>query len=250
MINKGKLFIGGLLSMTMVLSSAVTCFADNNVVSKTQDNITVTKTAEWTTVDGKSEDSNGNRYAKINFKIDTTNATTETISTISKGGDTDIVLVLDASGSMSSRSKTTKMKTAAKEFAKELLSIQDVKVNVGVVSFESRTKRLIDLSSDLNALDTAINAVPASGGTTLAPAVREATTMLSASQAKNKFMIILTDGEVYDESASQTAVTQAFTTIPNLKTITIGYDTNTKAETFLKGIATQTSTGSMFKYGL
>lgn len=246
MINKGKLFIGGLLTMTMILSSAVTCFADNNVVSKTQDNITVTKTAEWTTVDGKSEDSNGNRYAKINFKIDTTNATTETISTISKGGDTDIMLVLDASGSMASRSKSTKMKTAAKSFVEEVLAIQDVKVNVGVIQFESGTKVMSELKNDKTALHNAIDSVKASGGTTLAPAIRKSTDMLATSQAKNKFMIILTDGEVYDEGASQTAVTNAFTTIPNLKTITIGYDTGAKAETFLKGIATQTSTGSMF----
>ena len=67
MLKKSKLFIGVLTSMTLVFSSIATAFAEENVVSKTQDNITVTKTAEWTTVDGKSTDASGNRYAKINF---------------------------------------------------------------------------------------------------------------------------------------------------------------------------------------
>ena len=46
MIKKSKLFIGVLTSMTLVFTSITTAFADENVVSKTQDNITVTKTAE------------------------------------------------------------------------------------------------------------------------------------------------------------------------------------------------------------
>ncbi|MBE5935088.1 MAG: VWA domain-containing protein [Lachnospiraceae bacterium] len=244
-MRRSKLFIGGLLTMTMIVASAFTSFADNSVVSKTQDNITVTKSAEWTTVDGKSEDSNGNRYAKINFKIDTTKATTEITNTVSKGGDTDIVLILDSSGSMIGN-KTTKMKEAANSFVNEVLAIPDVKVNVGVVTFFESSKVLSPLTNSKANLNKAINDLQNNGGTKLAPGVKDANNMLRSSQAKNKFFIILSDGEVFDEAAAQNAITDAFTTNPSLKVITIGYDTDTKAENFLRGISTPTSTGTMF----
>ena len=47
-------------------------YASDNVVTQTKDNVTVTKTAEWTKLDGKETDSSGNPYINVKFKIDTT----------------------------------------------------------------------------------------------------------------------------------------------------------------------------------
>ena len=240
MIKKSKLVVGMVASLTLVFSSAVTCLADESVVSKSQDNITVTKSAEWTTYNGQSEDANGNRYAKINFKIDTTKASTEITETISKGGDTDIVLILDDSGSMSGK-KTAKLRAAAESFTNEVLAIQDVKVRVGMISFSNidSAKTLSPLTNDVNTLTAALSNLRASGGTYLTPGIEKADVLMQGSTSANKFYIILSDGDVYNMYKAKDAINKSKSTYNELKVITIGYDTDTGAERFLRSIATK-----------
>ena len=249
MIKKSKLVVGMVASLTLVFSSAVTCLADESVVSKTQDNITVTKTAEWTTYNGKTEDENGNKYAKINFKIDTTKAATEITETVSKGGDTDIVLILDDSGSMSGR-KTAKLKAAADSFSKEVLAINDVKVRVGMISFSSRnsTKTLSPLTNDVNALTNALNNLNTIGETYLSPAISSADTLMAGSTAKNKFYIVLSDGDVFDKDKVLSSLANTKSQYNDIKIITIGYDTDTYTESFLRSIATANASNQPMFY--
>ena len=246
-MKKSKLVFGILTTMTLVFSSVATCFADESVVSKSQDNITVTKSAEWTTIDGKSTDASGNPYAKINFKIDTTNATTEITNTISKGGNTDIVMLLDDSGSMSG-TKINKLKTAAASFIDEVTNIQDVAVNVGIFSFATGHKELSKLTSDATVLKSKLNTLKAYGGTELYSAVPDAQKMIQASTAKNKFFIILTDGEVYSSSKTVNLLNTAKTEVAGLKVITVGYDAGTSGDKFLKEVATKNAAGQPMFY--
>ena len=241
MISRSKLVVGMVASLTLVFSSAVTCLADESVVSKTQDNITVTKSAEWTTYNGQSEDANGNKYAKINFKIDTTQASTEITETISKGGDTDIVLILDDSGSMSRHNKSSRLRAAAESFSKEVLAIQDVNVRVGMISFSNydNSKTLSPLTNDINTITSALNNLKATGNTYVAPGVKQADALMHGSTSANKFYIILSDGDVHDSSATTQAINSSKSTYSELKVITIGYDTNTVAEQYLRSIATK-----------
>ena len=93
MRSKLKVGVSMALSLAMVLAFSTFAYAGDETVSMSQDNITVTKSAEWTKVDGKSIDENGNPYAKISFKVDTTKASTTITNTVSKGGRTDVMLV-------------------------------------------------------------------------------------------------------------------------------------------------------------
>jgi Mg-chelatase subunit ChlD len=225
MLKKSKLFIGVLTSMTLVFTSITTAFAEENVVSKTQDNITVTKTAEWTTVDGKSTDASGNRYAKINFKIDTTNATTEITNTVSRGGDTDIVLILDDSGSMSG-DRVRKLKETANDFINTMLSIPDTKVRLGVVAFKKYDAEILSpMSQDKAALTGSLSKLIAECGADnpLQCGIKKGHEMLNGSTAANKFFVVLSDGGIYTypqaEELSIQYLQQAQAQYPELKAI-------------------------------
>ena len=106
------------IAVSTLLSTVA--FADDSVVTKTQDNVTVTKTASWAQVDGKTTDSKGNPYIKIDFKVDATKIEDNDLPI--GGGDTDIVLVLD--NSMSYKDRFPKAKEAVNKFVDDVMSLQ------------------------------------------------------------------------------------------------------------------------------
>lgn len=242
MRGKMKAAISMALAAAMVMSLSTVAFADSeSTVSVTQDNITVTKSAEWTTVDGKVQDENGNPYAKINFKVDTTKATTEVTKAEIKGGATDVMLVLDTSGSMDSKSKIDPAKTAACAFADEVMSITTNDVNVGLVTFATSSKIVAPLTKDKEAVKNAINGMKASGGTDMAGGIENAITAFSASKAPNKIMVVLGDG--YPDSSSKTKTSATKAKDAGIKVVTIGYECN---ENLLKEIASDGASGKMY----
>ena len=65
MRSKIKVGISMALSLAMVLAFSTFAYAGDETVSASQDNITVTKSAQWVKVNDKSVDENGNPYAPI-----------------------------------------------------------------------------------------------------------------------------------------------------------------------------------------
>jgi uncharacterized membrane protein/uncharacterized protein YegL len=102
-----------------------------------------------------------------------------------------LVLVIDRSGSMSG-SKMEMAKDAAKA-AVELLSPRDY---VGVVAFDHEAYWVTDmgLATDRSAVQQRISSIEAGGGTNIAPAMEMGFSKISATPAKLKHMILLTDG--------------------------------------------------------
>lgn len=255
MIKKSKLVFGVLTSMTLIFSSVATCFADQNVVSKTQDNITVTKTAQWTTVDGKSTDASGNKYVKIDFKIDTTKATTEIQNTVSKGGDTDIVLVLDDSGSMWGN-RVAKLKSTCTDFVDTMLSIPDTKVRLGIVCFRfDRADNLCGMTSDANALKQSLNGLTATSGADnpLHLGIQNGRQLLNGSTATNKFFVVLSDGGIWtysqSEELSKKYIAEAELQYPGLKTISIGFEPDSdRDQKFMESICSKHTSGAPMYY--
>ena len=254
MRNKLKMGISMALSLAMVVAFSSFAYAGEETVSTSKDNITVTKTAEWTQVNGKSVDEKGNPYAKISFKVDASKASTTITNTVSKGGSTDIMLVVDNSVSMQG-SKMILAKQAASEFTQELMKVKNQTVRIGLVTFNTEGYIDLDLNSDVKHVVDKINLVKAGGGTNIQKGVYCAQTILKGSQAKNKMMIVLSDGypngkmksnetgpEVAtgntdaERATNQAAI--AAKVIPGLKIVTIGYDTNTKTEAILTSMAT------------
>ena len=141
----------------------------------------------------------------------------------------DIVLAIDSSGSMSWNDTSDIRKDAAKEFVKSLRDID----RAAIVDFDSSAQTYQTLTSDLNALYSAINQIDSNGGTSLSSGMSEAISNFGVSNTDTKKIIVmLTDGRGdYDTSYTQTAIQNNIT----IYTIGLGYDLD---ENLLRTIAT------------
>jgi hypothetical protein len=117
----------------------------------------------------------------------------------------DVVLVIDTSGSMADNNKMAYTKDAANAFVDNLLN-GDGRTRVALVTFATDVTLRSDFTSDKNALHAAINGLSATGGTHIQNGIRRAHTLLDASTANNKYIVLLGDGEP-TYSARTTAVT-------------------------------------------
>lgn len=114
----------------------------------------------------------------------------------------DVVLVIDKSGSMDDKvnkqKKMDKAKEAANKFVDNLL-LNGADTKIAVVAF-NRTSELVSGFKGPNqksALKTAINGIDADGGTNIQAGIKQARDLLTGnqSQAENKIIVLLSDGE-------------------------------------------------------
>lgn len=142
-----------------------------------------TKTAEVVT--GEGEDG---RSALINLNV---NGSSFNIDS----SDKEVVLVLDASGSMGDDGKLSSLKSSAIKLAEELLKPSNKgKIKVGVVYYADEISKKCDLSTNLTDVKDCINSVKAGGGTNIQLGIKIANRMFSKN-TKDKSLIILSDGE-------------------------------------------------------
>ena len=119
----------------------------------------------------------------------------------------DIVLAIDSSGSMGfgENSKMTYAKNAALLFVRELLK-GDGRTRIALVDYNRTATVRSGLTTDLGALEGAINSLSALGGTNIQDGIAKAQELLSTSTANNKYIVLLSDGEP-THSYAATAVT-------------------------------------------
>lgn len=108
----------------------------------------------------------------------------------------DVVLVIDRSGSM----KGERMKAAidaAKAFIYKLLPSDTTShtTRIAVVSFASDVRIDYELTNDAAKLYTAIDGLSANGGTFTQAGIKQAEAILKNSNADNKHIVLLSDGE-------------------------------------------------------
>ena len=173
---------------TAAFAADVTAPTDGSSVTAQDGNVTVTKKAEWTDV--------GNGKAKITFEL------TGKTSTSTEIAQTDIVLVIDCSGSMKN-GRMDQAKTAANNFVQKFLgkdASQSYKDNVqiAVVPYSTTVERGgCDLTNSVGTLNSAIEGLSAGGGTNIQHGIYVAQEKLEKSSRKdaNKIMVVLTDGD-------------------------------------------------------
>lgn len=163
-------------------------------VTNTKDGITLTKHADYIYDENGNiiTDENGNPKIKITFTVDTSDMQIEKETIIAK--DTDVVLVIDKSGSMEDNDKITKAKNNAKDFIDKILSIEGLDVNIGITSFGEKATIDQELTNDKDLLNSSIDNLVADGGTFLQAGIYKGQEILKKGTGENKIMIILSDG--------------------------------------------------------
>ena len=107
---------------------------------------------------------------------------------------TDAVLVIDRSKSMKGN-RINSAQEAAKQFAEVVLgSGANEKNKIAVVSYEQEATINTELSSNLEKVKDAIN-FKAKGGTNIQAGIKAARDILQSSEANNKVILVLSDGE-------------------------------------------------------
>lgn len=111
----------------------------------------------------------------------------------------DVVLVIDCSGSMKEGSKLTNTRKAAKAFGDKLLT-ENSSTRIAIVTFideaTAHNNGHFYTASELSAFETAVDeATYANGGTNQQAGIHKAQELLAASTGKQKNIVILSDGE-------------------------------------------------------
>ena len=108
----------------------------------------------------------------------------------------DIVLVIDTSGSMNDNRRMIEAKKAAKNFVNKLLDEEHPNTRIALVSFETNAhlKKNFTNYTNKQELLNAIDGLHANGGTFTQGGIREASHLLSSSQADFKNIVLLSDG--------------------------------------------------------
>ena len=108
-----------------------------------------------------------------------------------------ISLVIDKSGSMSSGDGSVSKLTLAKEAAMKSLDNLRATDEISVIAFDDKYQRVVERQNvnDKEEIKELISGIGEGGGTSIYPALNEAYTIQSESNAKIKHIILLTDGQ-------------------------------------------------------
>ncbi len=144
-----------------------------------------------------------NQTASVKLNVTGKQGTFESTET-SKIIPTDIILVIDQSGSMSG-SNMSALKPAAINFVKK---IDFTKHRVAIVGYSNVIETSTGFATDADSAIATINSINASGGTCIVPAINEAINIFQSEgrpDAKQN-VIVLTDGQATDkDQAAMTA---------------------------------------------
>ena len=130
---------------------------------------------------------------------------TLTVRGLDKITTSDVVLVLDTSGSMKG-TKLANMKTAATAFVNNLLSDSNSNTRVAIVSFSDSAVTRSQFTDSKATHASKINGLNADGGTYIQAGIKMAHDLLASSTANNKYIVLLGDGDP-TYSTQATAVT-------------------------------------------
>lgn len=117
----------------------------------------------------------------------------------------DVVLVLDASGSMSG-TPLNETKKAATKFVDTVL---EQSANIGIVKYDDQAEVVSQFSTDGNVLKSAINNLGTGGATDIEDGLSKAESMLSSSSGNKKIIVLMSDGEPNDGKVGEELIAYA-----------------------------------------
>ena len=185
--NVAQLFLALVITITSIFSNAFVVFADAN---PNAGKVTATKTAE------RIGDETS-RSAKVKITV------SGNPYTITTQKDREIVLVLDASGSMnegisgSRKNKIEALKDAANNFIDSLLTEENTgKIKIGVVWYSDSAKKDVScgLSDSKEKLRACVNKGVSNGGTNVQMGIKIGKSLFSKNDNEQS-LIVLSDGE-------------------------------------------------------
>ncbi|MBP7651814.1 VWA domain-containing protein [Candidatus Dependentiae bacterium] len=112
---------------------------------------------------------------------------------------TDLVLILDVSGSMGSGPGSPM--EGQIQAAYTMIDNMPAGAQIGIVTFHTTASLLHDLSSDKTSLKNAVSSIVPVGLIYYAPAISIAVSMLDNSKALNKKIVMISDGQPFDPDA-------------------------------------------------
>ena len=107
---------------------------------------------------------------------------------------TDIVLVIDRSGSMAGN-RMTNAKESAKNFVTQILDKDPTNSRISIVSFADDARIDSGFSNNNYSLQSSINNISAGGGTFTQAGLKQAENLIGGSTADRKYIVLLSDGE-------------------------------------------------------
>lgn len=154
-----------------------------------------------------------------------------------------LMLVIDKSGSMTEGMFGTTRLELAKEAAMRACEVLTDNDQVGVIAFDDAAKWVVPLQNveDIAAIQSAIGTIRPGGGTEFYTAMYESLHALTASDAAQKHVIFLTDGEAGDSGYEQLVRQMAAEGI-TLTTVAVGSGANQR---LLRSLA-QTGNGRAY----
>ena len=183
--NLSQLFMALVMTISSVFGNAFVVYADTNPDAG---KVTAVKTAE------RIGDETS-RSAKVKITV------SGNPYTLTTQKDREIILVLDASGSMtegirgSEKNKIQTLKESANSFIDNLLTEENAgKIKIGIVWYSKSIDSFCNLSSDANSLKNCVADGYANGGTNIQIGIKKAKELFSASD-NEKSLIVLSDGE-------------------------------------------------------
>lgn len=232
---------------------------DESKVTAVEDGIVIKKAVTWSRDTDYIVDNKGRYFMKVDMSVDLRNFSK---CSDTQGTSTDIVWVMDVSTSMDERYRLDMAKTEVNKIFEEFLISESNNRRVGIVTFSTACKEILPLDPKKSAVTTGINSIRTEGQTNLQGGIYTAQKMLEESNAENKYMIILTDGDAnlsmedgegvaQGETPAQRAQNQAQLakeSIQGLNVITIGYDTYTWCDDVLREIASSDDSGNKMFY--
>lgn len=148
----------------------------------------------------------------------------------------DVILALDVSGSMAG-DRLAKMQEAAKTFVDVVMG---ERTRVGLISYAQDANVLADLTDDEAALTQGIDALTAAGDTDIEASLRQAEQMLVASDADQKIIVLMSDGEPTEGLAGDNLIAYAGTLKDKgTRIYTIGLSESSEGHTLQLAIANE-----------